>query len=237
MKYLSPFPQGMLLAAIALLGLAASAQAVIVVDYQFTAGSNTNSAASGIATASTISVAPGSISSSTSQFFISNLGNAIPESLDASLSNNNFLAFSVTPTAANLSFSSLTFGFGLTNNTSTVNPYTGNWAVFSSIDGFTSGSQIATGSFSLPTGSGTAIVFANPAPDVSLSGVSGLQNVAGPVQFRIYYWDNSTTAVSNLILRMDNIQLNAAAVPEPGTLTLAGLALGLIRWKLRRRVG
>lgn len=219
----------------AALAFASSAHAVIVAEYQFTGGSAANSASSGIASATSISYLPGSISSTSSQFFIQNTGNAIPDSLALSLSNNNFLGFTVTPTGDNLAFSSLSFGFGLTNNTTTVTTYTGNWAVFSSIDGFTSGSQIATGSFSLPNGSGAGGTFISPSPVVSLTGVSGLQNVGGAVQFRIYYWDNYASGSSSLAIRFDDIQLDAAAVPEPGTMALFALGLGVCVWRTRRR--
>ena len=120
-----------------------------------------------------------------SQFLINNSGNQIPESLNSSVSGNFYLSFTVTPTAQNLAFSSLAFNFGLTNNTSTVNPYTGNWAVFSSVGGFTEGSQIQTGDFSLASNSGAGGFFVNPAPNISLLAVSGLQNVSGPVEFRL----------------------------------------------------
>jgi hypothetical protein len=221
-----------LLPALTVFGMTVSAHAVLVADYQFVGNSTANGASSDIATATNISFPHGSITAA--QFLINNSGNQIPESLSASLSGSNYLSFTVTPSEDSLAFSSITFNFGLTNNTSSVNPYTGNWAVFSSVDGFSDGSQIQTGSFSLASGSGSAGFFADPAPNVSLSGVSGLQNVSSPTEFRIYYWDNASVSTSNLNLRIDAIQLNATAVPEPQSLALCALGLGAVLWRTRK---
>lgn len=216
------------------LGLSVPAQAVLVADYQFTSGSLSSSASSGIATASNMSLPRGGITAS--QFLIENTGNLIPESLGLSISGNFYLSFTVTPTAENLAVSLLTFNFGLTNNTTTVNPYTGNWAVFSSVGGFTEGSQIQSGDFSLASGSGAGGIFVSPSPNVSLAAESGLQNVSGPTEFRIYYWDNSSVSTSNLKIRIDAVQLNATVVPEPSGVVLMGIAvLGTGLWSARRR--
>lgn len=220
-------------AALVAVSLIPSAHAVLVADYQFTGGSTANSASSGLATAGSISFPHGGITAS--QFLINNSGNQIPDSLSFSLAGENYLSFTVTPVADNLAFSSLNFNFGLTNNTSSVNPYIGNWAVFSSVGGFTDGSQIQTGNFSLASNSGAGGFFVSPAPNISLSAVSGLQNASTPTEFRIYYWDNSATSTTNLNLRIDAVQLNATAVPEPRGLALLGLGLAGVLWRTRRR--
>ncbi len=214
-------------------GLIDTASAAVIADYQFTGGSLSSSAASGIATASNMSLPQGGIVAS--QFIIYNTSNLIPESLSLSITGNFYLSLTVSPTVENLAISSLTFNFGMANNTSTVNPYTGNWAVFSSVGGFAEGSQIQTGNFSLPSGSGAAGIFANPAPNISLTSVAGLQNVSSPTEFRIYYWDNASVGSSNLNLRIDAVQLNATTVPEPSSLLLMALAAAVGLW-CRRNV-
>ena len=215
------------------LGLSAPAYAVLVADYQFTGGSLVSSASSGIATASNMTLPQGGITAS--QFIIYNTGNLIPESLNLAMTGNFYLSFTITPTADNLAVSAMTFNFGLANNTSTVNPYTGNWAVFSSVGGFAEGSQIQAGNFSLASGSGAGGIFANPAPYVSLSGVAGWQSLSGPTEFRIYYWDSSAVSTSNLNLRIDAVQLNAAVVPEPRSVLLMALGVvGLGLWRVGR---
>lgn len=217
------------------LGIPSPARAVVVADYQFTSGSAASSASSGLASATNMTFAYGSISSSSSQYFVASTA-GIPDSLGLALSGDFYISFTVDPTSQNLDYSSLSFAFGLTNNTSTVNPYTGNWALLTSATGFSDGSQIQAGSFSLPNNSGAGGTFVSPSPDVSLSGVSALQNVSGPIEFRLYYWDNTPTMVSSLVIRFDSVQLNATAVPEPAGIALLALGLGVVALRLRRRV-
>lgn len=213
----------------ALFAAASSSAQETVARYTFpAAGDYTNSATSAYATAaSVVNSAGGTITSTGLHYFRNNSNNAIPESLEVALANNTYIGFTVTP-GGNwpLSYQSLNFDFGMTNATSSVDPYTGNWAIFSSATGFTTPADlIATGSGNQAKSTGSGATWIVPAPAIDLSSVEVLQNAEGPVEFRLYMWDNATASTSNLILRFDNIVLNVANAPvaittQPATQTV-----------------
>lgn len=163
-----------------------------------------------------------------------NGSNAIVDSFALALSNSHYLSFTVSPTES-LNVLSLNFDFAVSNNTTSVDPYIGSWAVLSSATGFTSDNVLATGSLSTPKSTGLTAVWTSES--VNLGSVASLQNtVVSSIEFRIYFWDNSATSTTNLVMRFDDIALSAStAIPEPGTYAaLAGLlALGFV--VLRRR--
>lgn len=169
-------------------------------------------------------------------YFRNNSGNIIPESLAGSLSNGIYLGFTFTPVAA-VEFDTLTFTFGASNATSIAGGivYTGNWAAFTSVDGFESSASLATGSTS-QTAHGSNVF--TPSWTTFNVDLASLAASSTPVEFRIYFWDDNTTSTSNLQLRFDDVVLtaSAAAIPEPGTYAaLCGaLALGLVAWRRRR---
>lgn len=209
-----------------------SAQETIAL-YTFPTSSNYSSSdTSELATASNINnAAGGSISASNLHYF----KGGSPELLSSALSLNNYIGFTITPAASTtLDYGVLSFDFGSSNSTSGVD-YTINWAVFSSVGGFASESNaIDSGSFSVLRNTGAGAVWVNPDPSVALNS-AGLNSAAVPVEFRIYFWDNTTTVHSSLLARVDNISLTASAIPEPSTYAaLIGLAaLGFVA--LRRR--
>lgn len=163
-----------------------------------------------------------------------NSSNGVADSLALALSGNQYLGFTITPTES-LNVLSLGFDFAVSNNTTSVDPYIGSWAVFSSATGFTAGDSLGTGSISTPKSTGLTAVWSSVS--VNLQSVGALQNTAvSPIDFRIYFWDNAiTTNSTNLAVRLDDIELTASAIPEPGTYAaLIGLAaLGFVA--LRRR--
>lgn len=160
--------------------------------------------------------------------------NVIPGSLTEALSTAHYLGFTVTPDTA-LNVLSLDFYFTVSNATTSVDPYTGYWGVFTSETGWNEANLIQSGSLSRAKSTGVGATW-GPVSSVDLSGISALQNLSTAVEIRIYYWDNSTTATSNLVVRFDDIALTAAAIPEPGTYAaLFGVAaLGLALWRRRR---
>jgi len=212
---------------------------VIVAEFPFTTNLN-NTATSDIATTSSPLNNPaggGRSSSNLSYFKATNGTGGIPDSLSGAISGSHYIGFTVTPTDLPLQYNQLTFDFGLTNNTSTIDPYIGNWAIFTSITGFAESNQLATGSFSLVPQGNLNAVWQSSSPVVSFASIPALQNVEGAAEFRIYFWDNTTVSTGNLIMRFDDIALTATAVPEPSSIALL-IACGLgimLRTRPRRR--
>lgn len=164
-----------------------------------------------------------------------NGSNAIVESLASAISINQYVGFTITPTES-LNILSLDFDFAVVNNTTSVDPYVGTWALFTSATGFAEGNLLQSNFVSMPKSSGSIASWSSITLD--LQSETSLQNTAvSPIEFRLYFWDNSTTASStNLSIRFDDVGLTAAsAIPEPGTYAaLIGLAaLGFVA--LRRR--
>lgn len=199
----------------ALFAAASSSAQETVALYTFPAADYSSSATSLLATASNIAnSAGGSITSTGLHYFRNNASNAIPETLEAALANNTFIGFTVTPGNWRLDFRTLAFDFGITNNTSSVPTYTANWALFSSATGFNSTAElIATGSADRAASTGSTAFWITPSPTVNLGAIDALQNAAGAVEFRLYFWDNSATGTSNLILRVDNLAVTVANDP------------------------
>lgn len=204
-----------LLAAALLTATSSPAQETVAL-YTFPAtGNYASSATSLLATASNMSnPAAGTITSTGLHYFRNNTNNAIPESLEASMANNTYVGFTVTPGDWTLDYRTLSFDFGITNATSTVAPYIGNWAIFSSATGFNSSAElIATGTLDRAPNTGSGAFWGTPSPSIDLANIEALQNTSGPVEFRIYLWDNASVSTSNLILRLDNIAVTVANDP------------------------
>lgn len=190
----------------------------VVAEYLFGAsGDYTSTVTSTLATAAPlIPAAGGNITGTGFHYFKNNSDNGIPESLAAALSSNHYLGFTVTPGAAPVDFQGLRFEFGLSNNTSTADPYTGFWALFSSATGFASANLLATGNFSQAKSTGPGATWQQPQARALLADRAALQGVAGPVEFRLYFWDNFATSTSNAIMRFDSLELLATGTPpEP----------------------
>ncbi len=187
----------------------------VVAEYLFGAsGDYRSTVTSALATAGDlVPAAGGSITGTGLHYFKNNSGNGIPESLPAALSANHYLGFTVTPSSAPVNFQGLRFQFGLSNSTSTADPYTGSWAVFSSATGFASANLLATGNFSQAKSTGIGATWQTPEARALLADRAALQNVAGPVEFRIYFWDNLATSTTNVIMRFDTIELLATGSP------------------------
>ena len=193
-----------------------TASGEVVAEYAFSAQNFNNTASSALATAATmVNAAGGSVSGSTFSFFKTNTSNNIPESLAAALTGGHYLGFTVTPGSDPVNLERLGFAFGLSNDTTSVVSYEGSWAVFSDATGLTSGQELATGSFSAPADSGASPRWNPLAPSIWLTATPALQGITAPVQFRIYFWDNTTVGSNSLVMRFDSIVL-AAAAGQPG---------------------
>ncbi len=153
-------------------------------------------------------------------------------SLASAITGDQYLSFTLTPsTGYAVSFDSLSLLSGVSSATTSFHG-----EVLSSATGFNSGASLHSYSFSSTSA---------PLQSITLSGVSALQNVTGPVEFRIYGW-RDTGGTSTFRLRSltgTDLVLNGtvSAVPEPstyaailGALTLAGVAMHHRRRSIRR---
>ena len=153
-------------------------------------------------------------------------------SLASAITGNQYLSFTLIPTTGYaVSFTSLSLLSGVSTATTSFHG-----EVLSSATGFNSGASLHSYSFSSTSA---------PLQSITLSGVSALQNVTGPVEFRIYGW-RDTGGTSTFRLRSltgTDLVLNGtvSAVPEPstyaailGALTLAGVVMHRRRRSIRR---
>ena len=152
--------------------------------------------------------------------------------LASAITGDQYLSFTLTPTTGYaVSFTSLSLLSGVSTATTSFHG-----EVLSSATGFNSGASLHSYSFSSTSA---------PLQSITLSGVSALQNVTGPVEFRIYGW-RDTGGTSTFRLRSltgNDLVLNGtvSAVPEPttyaailGALTLAGVVMHRRRRSIRR---
>jgi hypothetical protein len=149
-------------------------------------------------------------------------------SLANAISGNDFIAFIVTPNSGfSFSASLLSLTFGVSTAVTNFNV-----ALMSSATGFTAGNQLWTFAFST----------ASPATQsITLSGISGLQNLTSTTEFRIYGY-RDTTGTSTFRIRDltgDDASLSGSttAIPEPSTyaVIVGALALAGAAWQRRRR--
>lgn len=217
----------------------------ILANYDFGDDAGTRSAASIVAsdlgTASNMSKSWGSnflgnVSGSGLDFytFSTSGGFVIPDTIEESLAvsgNPGYIEFTFTPSES-INLTSFSFDLGVFNDIEST--YDVGAELFSSLTGFSDASQ------SLGGGTHTGQPL-NPVADyaptvtIDLTGESALQNIDSAVTFRVHYYDEAGIESGNAILRLDNVVLEGAAVPEPATIGFAfGVAtLGLVL--LRRR--
>ena len=215
------------LALIALLAaLAATAQAQLVVArYDFTGSSRASSDTDPNSVASTFDGGAGfqtaGVDNST---FDLTRGNPAPSIAIAStftdgttqtqaIAAHDFFTFTISPVVGfSYSFTNLSFDYAAYSSTATLP--TENFFVRTSADGFTTNLSAAVTSASA--------TFATAS--INLSSFASLQNVTGPVEFRIYVYDGTTNAERGALL--DNVVVTA--VPEPSTYAMMGLGAALL---------
>jgi hypothetical protein len=155
-----------------------------------------------------------------------------PNFADA-LATNRYLHFTLTPSEA-IGLQTFQVTLGATNSSGSTG-YTAGLGVFSSLTGFTAGNELGTDSFFLPAGSG-AVDKGTPLTINLFTNVL-LQNLSEPVEFRIYYIDDRSTANSSFNVRIRDVSVEAVAIPEPATAGLVFGFLGLlfVVWSFSRR--
>jgi len=138
--------------------------------------------------------------------------------LAGALAQNNYISFTITPDSGQIfDLTSLTFDYRVNRVRDAANRYT----VFSSVDGFTNGNQIAA-----TVTNSNANAFT--AQTVDLSSLTG---IASAVEFRIFIHGGDRNASS--FTGFDNFVVNAVPVPEPGS--LVSLVFGLFSLLFFRR--
>ena len=148
----------------------------------------------------------------------------LPLTEATAVSGSDYLSFTVTPKATySLEYNQISFDLCLNVNDNT-NPFVGDVYLRSSVDGFTS--DLLTGSSSLNAGqegeSGEGGTFSLPAE-------------SGPVEFRLYFFDNQNSFLSTV--GVTDIILTATPVPEPSDWAEVGMGVMLVVWGLKGHKG
>lgn len=150
-----------------------------------------------------------------------------PSTPALAVSNGSYLTITVQATSGLDALKITEFKFDYALQESEGGSLTGTATLRSSADGFTSDLGTSTLTQSTNATSAWSVnTYAITAP--------ALQNVSGPVEFRLYFNDNLEIASS--IHRLDNfiVRGEVIPIPEPGSLVLIGLAGGLLLSRRRR---
>ena len=204
-------------------GLAGTTNAL----FNFDAGTGVSTDTDPNSTAGTLTIdpsyGPGTKFNGTGLFFAGGGPDIGLANESTAISLNRFVSFSLTAKPGfaidlNAGSSALTFDLSSDSAGKAVN-----WALLTSVNGFASpADNVATGSVSTTT---------PVLQTASFAGLGTSYDHLGTVSFRLYLW-NGTNAARAL---MDNVQLaDAVAVPEPGSILLAGCA-GMVLLMSRRR--
>jgi len=221
---------------------------IVIASYEFSGGSAASSDAdpNSSAGAFNVSPAPGGISGANHNVYVATDQTGPAFSTTTAVANDDYVGFTVDFGAVTYNLDSLSFDYHISN------AFAGQGfgvRVMNSVTGFTdfstamdSDDAVADGvgrtySFG-PTPSGdTATVNVNlDLTDPYASNIIGddLQGVTGPVEFRFYLIDSSTSNQRHH--RIDNVVLQGYVIPEPSTLAIWSLGLlGFIGWRRRKR--
>lgn len=232
---------------VALIGAATCAisgitHAAILADYRFTSPNAANSEALVTpSTANPVTLAGGMVFVSTS----GNPGGMASFAVDKTDGTNeagaitagDYIAFTLTPNVGYaLDLADLRFDWVIQRDSKVANPDPNPWTATaflkSSVGGFSSGDPTlgtasrSTSYFGIGNGA-TENAWQNVVFDLS-----SIANSTSPVTFRLYLYDNGSYADSRI--RLDNVVVNGAVVPEPASLAGLGL-MGLLLQRRRRQ--
>ena len=134
------------------------------------------------------------------------------------VTNNDYLAFSLTAPTAGVTYNFTTLQFKLAFTSA--NPAPEGFFVRSSLTGTT---DLSIGTITTTrAGDGAFDLFS-----ADLSSIGALQNVGSAVEFRIYFY-NPDGVTSTTGDRIDKVDLVATVVPEPSTYAMIGLGAALL---------
>jgi len=163
-------------------------------------------------------------------------GGGTDSSAALAFTGNWYIEFTITPSADHaLSLNSLTFNIGGTLG-DTTQSFTANFFVRSNLVGTNYDTNVGSlQSWFVDQNSdnpgSNPLINNNPPASIDLSSFTEFQDVETAVTFRIYaYVSNANVVTKNTRPRLDNLVLDGdvAAVPEPGTVALAALGLGVL---------
>lgn len=223
--------------AAAFAGLMIGSSSAATVLYDFVGADNAAAALAKVSgpgmddlTASTFGFTGGSVSSGTQTAFMTT-ANASNDLAGALSSSRNF-RFTLTADPGfflNLNSLSIDFGGTATAPDGAAPSFTSNIVVQSSVGGFGTGNALLTvtpSSYLVPN---SDYNFTNAIVDISGSQFDNLTSI----EFQIRFYDNADT--STAANRLNNVSLDLAAVPEPSTYALLGIALLVVVVAKRRR--
>jgi hypothetical protein len=147
-------------------------------------------------------------------------------SLAAAIAGDDYLSITITPGAGhNLSITSLSL---LTGVSTAVTSFHGE--ILSSATGFTASDAVHSYLFATTSA---------PIQSITLSGVSALQNVLGPIEFRVYGWRDTAGTSSFRFRNLSGSDLvitgSVTAIPEPSTCAAILGLVALAGVTIRRR--
>ncbi len=138
-----------------------------------------------------------------------------------SLANNVYMTFSVTPENGKF-FDLESFTF-LHLRGSNASRSAGQWALYSSVGGFTIGNEIATGTNTLQTTwVGNVVTLGDE-----------FNNVNSEIEFRLYIYGATSADVNKDDSTVDKVILNGTVIPEPDTIGMLSLG-AMITLVIRR---
>ncbi len=136
----------------------------------------------------------------------------------------DYYTFTITPNPGGM-MSLTTLSFDFANYTNSGAFPTENIFTRSSLDNF---SVNLAGAVTVTAGSSGAFTHA----DISLT-AAGFQNATGPIEFRLYIYDSTTSVDKGALL--DNVVLVGSAIPEPSVYMLLGVGILLCGQRFVRR--